>query len=75
MTLTLDSPEVTARFDAICKLRGAQGRGLSLPDLAAAHALAVELEAPSPDEGRIADHAYALGLDVNALGSMTSGER
>jgi hypothetical protein len=62
MSLTLDDPRVMATFDAICRLRGAQGHGLSLRDLAAAHALARELEADEPDEGRVGDHCHALGL-------------
>jgi hypothetical protein len=63
MSLVLDSPEVTARFDAICKLRGAQGHGISLRDLGACHALARELAADAPDSGKIGDHCFALDLD------------
>jgi hypothetical protein len=67
--IVLDSPEVTARFDAICAQVGAQARGITLAQLAAAHALARELEEPEPDPGKIADHAFALGLDADGLGS------
>jgi hypothetical protein len=67
MSLTLDDPRVMARFDAICKLRGAQGHGISLRDLGACHALARELSADAPDSGRVGDHAHALGLDPAAL--------
>jgi hypothetical protein len=68
MSLTLDDAAVMARFDELCRLRGAQGHGLSLRDLAAAHALARELAGDEPDEGKVADHASALGLDVAELG-------
>jgi hypothetical protein len=60
MSLTLDDAAVMARFDELCRLRGAQGHGLSLRDLAAAHALGRELEADTPDEGQIGDQAGAV---------------
>jgi hypothetical protein len=67
MTLALDSPEVTARFDAICKLVSRDGRGITLAQLGAAHALARALEADEPDEGKVADHAHSLELDPREL--------
>jgi hypothetical protein len=67
VSLTLDDARVMETFDRACRLRGAQGRGLSLRDLAAAHALARELASDAPDSGKIGDHAHALGLDPAAL--------
>jgi hypothetical protein len=63
----IDDPRVLSRFDQLCKLRGSQGHGLSLRDLACCHALARELSADAPDSGRIGDHAHALGLDSAAV--------
>jgi hypothetical protein len=65
--IALDSPEITARFDAICAQVGERGQGVTLRQLGACHALARELEAPEPDEGKVADHAHALGIDPREL--------
>ena len=66
-SLTMDPPNVVRRFDELCTLVGARGRGLTMRDLAHALALARELESPERDRGKIGDHAHALGLDVGVL--------
>jgi hypothetical protein len=63
VSLTLDDPRVMETFDRACRLRGAQGHGLTLRDLAAAHALARELTSDEPDAGKIGDHCFALAID------------
>jgi hypothetical protein len=68
MSLTLDDAAVMARFDDVCTLVSPDGRGISLTQLGAAHALARELESDEPDQGKIGDHCHALGLDPAELG-------
>ncbi len=63
MSPRLGDPAVTERFDEICKLVGARGKGLSLSDLGDAHALARAERDPNPDAGTIRFLRGRLGLD------------
>ena len=63
----MDSPAVRERFDDVCRLLSAKQRGFTLSDLAAAHALARELEKPAPDPERIRTLARDLRIDVDRL--------
>jgi hypothetical protein len=67
MSLGLDDPGVMERFDEVCKLVMARGRGITLSQLGAAHALARELASDEPDAGKIGDHCFALAIDPAAL--------
>lgn len=56
-------PAVERRFDVICKAVAARGRGVTMLELGAAHALARELGADAPDGHRVHQLADQLGLD------------
>lgn len=60
-------PAVLATFDCIVALVRAMGGGITMRQLGAAHAAARELQAPTPDHGRLGDHAHALCLGVGRL--------
>jgi len=71
MMLALDPPAVLARYDALCRLVGAQGQGITLPQLGDAHALARILESRDPDPDRVDALAHRLGLDPAELDVLT----
>jgi hypothetical protein len=64
MTFQFMTPEAHARFDALCRLVGRQGRGgLSVTAIGDCATLARELEEAEPDPARVAMLATRLGLD------------
>jgi len=67
LTALASDPAVLATFDRVCALVAEKRTGITMRQLGAAHALARELCATKSDPGKLADHAHALGLDVEAL--------
>ena len=67
--MTLGAMDAAARetFDRLCGAVGRRGRGLTLRDLAAARALAVEVTGGDPDPSKVREFARRLDLDPEAL--------
>lgn len=61
------TPEVLARFDAICQVVQGRGRGMSLGEVGDAHALAREMEAEEPDPERVELFRGRLGLEAEEV--------
>ena len=67
MSVAEMGPEVSERFDRLCKAVCSRGRGMTLPQLGAAHALARELGEDEPDRERVDFLSRRLDLDPESL--------
>jgi hypothetical protein len=67
VTLASMSPEVSDRFDALCRAVCSRGKGMTLAQLGDCHALARELGEDEPDQERVALFVRRLDLDPEAL--------
>ena len=68
MTLVSMSPQASERFDRLCKVVGAKGKGITLHQLGAARALALELEAGDPDPEKVELYRKRLGIEPEEVG-------
>ena len=67
MSLGMMDTAAMNRFDLVCKLLAARGRGLTLLQIGDAAALAEELEKSDPDSERVELRRARLGLEAAEL--------
>ena len=68
MTLVSMSPQATERFDRLCKAVARKGSGITLHQLGAARALALEMEAECPDPEKVELYRKRLGIEAEEAG-------